>query len=298
VADAVVLGRIEGQPRVVALLDRARQSGRIAHAWAFIGHAGSGRSTTARAFAAALLCDDGGCGACRTCRMVAAATHPDVHLIGPTPPERNPKGPRAIRIEAIRDLEREASLRPVVGRHKIFVLDDADRMTESAPEAFLKTLEEPPSHTVMILILTRARAMPATVLSRCRIVRFDERPGPASAAWPRLRELLAEAGTTGMGRVFQRLDRARPDRDEAEALVDACWLWCRDLVVAKAGVVDTQLFADPARAAEAQEHAAAWTPDELLGTLRLCRDVRDGLAVNVAPRLGVELLVSRLARVA
>jgi hypothetical protein len=230
--------------------------------------------------------------------MVDAGTHPDVHLIGPTPPEGRPKGPRAIRIEAIRDLEREASLRPVVGRYKIFVLDDADRMTESAPEAFLKTLEEPPANTVMILILTRARAMPATVLSRCRIARFEERPGAASAAWPRLRELLADARATGMAAVFQRLDRARPDRDEAEALVDAGWLWCRDLVVARAGVVDAQLFTHPERAGEAHEAAAAWTPDELLDTLRLCRDVREGLEVNVAPRLGVELLVSRLARVA
>src|SRR5712692_11014986 len=123
----VALEAIEGQPRAVELLQRALEGGRVAHAYAFVGPAGSGRTTTALAFAQALLCETGlACGQCRGCRLAVAGKHPDLHEIVPTPPESNPKGARAIRIGAVRELEREASLRPVMARQKIFVLDDAD----------------------------------------------------------------------------------------------------------------------------------------------------------------------------
>ena len=175
------LEAIEGQPRAVSLLRRALESGRVAHAYAFVGPAGSGRTTTALAFAQALLCETPlratgiACGQCRGCRLAAAGKHADLHVIVPTPPESNPKGGRAIRIGAVRELEREAALRPVMARHKVFVLDDADRMTGESPQAILKTLEEPPAHTVLMLILARTRAVPATVISRCQLVRFAPR---------------------------------------------------------------------------------------------------------------------------
>jgi DNA polymerase III delta prime subunit len=295
VGETPVLDRIEGQPRAVALLDRARRSGRIAHAWAFVGPKGSGRTTAAVALAAAVLCDDGGCGACRACRTVSAGAHPDVHVIAPTPPAGNPRGARAIRIDAIRELERQASLRPVMGRVKVFVLDDADRMTDTAPEAFLKTLEEPPANTVIVLVLGSARAVPATVLSRCRIVRFEARPAPVPAAWGRALELIGTARAEGLAEVFQRFDRSRPDRDEAEALLDAWWLWCRDLALARAAVPDDGLFTDPAGAPAARREAESWTLDDVCGTIELIRETREALAVNVAPRLGLELVLGRLA---
>src|SRR5262245_10886720 len=96
----VPLDEIKEQPRVVALLRAALDSRRIAHAYAFVGAEGSGRATTALAFAQALLCEqEKGCGRCRDCRLVASRQHPDLHVIEPTPPATNPKGPRAIRIE-------------------------------------------------------------------------------------------------------------------------------------------------------------------------------------------------------
>src|SRR5205809_11268 len=131
----------------------------------------------ALAFAQALLCTGGReagavggwpeprreagvppCGRCQGCRLAAARVHPDLHLIAPTPPETNPKGARAIRIDAIRGLERQAALRPVMAPRKLFVLDEAERMTGEAAQALLKTLEEPPAGTVLILVLPRARA--------------------------------------------------------------------------------------------------------------------------------------------
>jgi DNA polymerase-3 subunit delta' len=289
----VALERIDGQPRAVALLRRALENDRVAHAYAFIGPPGAGRATTALAFAQALLCPTRGCGACSTCRLAAAGQHPDLHVLAPTPPETNPKGARAIRIGAIRALEREAWLRPVMARRKVFVLDEAERMTGEAPEAFLKTLEEPPAATVMILILPRARALPATVLSRCQVVRFEPRGADAAAAVrAQAFELLSEVRSKGADEMFRRTERI--DRDRAEGLVDAYWLWARDLLLATAGA-PAALFVNADRAGELAREAGSWTLDDLLRAVALCREAREALAHNVTPRLTLEMLLSRFA---
>jgi DNA polymerase-3 subunit delta' len=276
----VALERILDQPRAVDLLRRALASDRVAHAYAFVGPAGAGRMSTALAFAAELLGS-------------LSRQHPDLHVIVPTPPETNSRGARAIRIGAIRELERQASLRPVMARHKVFVLDEAERMTGEAPQAFLKTLEEPPAATVIILILPRARAVPATVLSRCQIVRFAPRDDAGAAtARAQAREILAEVRAQGVDALFRRTDRL--EREKAEALVDAYWLFCRDLLLAKSDA-PAALFIDGDHAAELAREAEGWTVDQILAAVDLCRQAREALLRNVAPRLTLEVVLSRLA---
>jgi len=276
----VALERILDQPRAVDLLRRALASDRVAHAYAFVGPSGAGRMTTALAFAEELLGS-------------ASRQHPDLHVIVPTPPETNARGARAIRIGAIRELERQASLRPAMARRKVFVLDEAERMTGEAPQAFLKTLEEPPAATVIILILPRARAVPATVLSRCQVVRFAPRDDTGAAtAQAQARELLAEVRAQGVDALFRRTERL--EREKAEALVDAYWIFCRDLLLAKAGA-PAALFADGDHAAELAREAEGWTIDQILAAVDLCRQAREALLRNVAPRLTLEVVLSRLA---
>jgi DNA polymerase-3 subunit delta' len=276
----VAFERILDQPRAVDLLRRALASDRVAHAYAFVGPAGAGRMSTALAFAAELLGSP-------------SRQHPDLHVIVPTPPETNSRGARAIRIGAIRALERQASLRPVMARHKVFVLDEAERMTGEAPQAFLKTLEEPPAATVIILILPRARAVPATVLSRCQVVRFAPRDDAGAAtARAQARELLAEVRAQDVDALFRRTDRL--EREKAEALVDAYWLFCRDLLLAKSEA-PAALFIDGDHAAELAREAEAWTVDQILAAVDLCRQAREALLRNVAPRLTLEVVLSRLA---
>ena len=287
-----------GQPRAVALLRRALASDRVAHAYAFVGPEGSGRMATAQAFAEALLCRErtgeaDACGHCQGCRLAAARQHPDLHVIVPTPPERNPRGPRAIRIGDVRELERRASLRPALATRKVFVLQGAERMTEDAPQAFLKTLEEPPAHTVMILVLARPRAVPATVLSRCQLVRFAARADDAGAASrAEALALFAEVRSKGMSALFGRAGTL--DRERAERLVDAYWLFCRDLLVARAGGPATLLVNGAAADATAHE-AQGWSLDEVVDEIRTCREARLALETNVSPRLTLEILLSRLA---
>jgi DNA polymerase III gamma/tau subunit len=276
----MALDEIADQPRAIDLLRRALASDRVAHAYAFIGPSGAGRMTAALAFAAELLGSP-------------SRQHPDLHVIVPTPPESNPKGARAIRINAIRELERVAALKPVAARRKVFVLDEAERMTADTPQAFLKTLEEPPPATVIILILPRARAVPATILSRCQLVRFAARDDAGAAqARAQAREILAEAKAQGFEALFRRLDRV--DREKAEALVDAYWLLCRDLLLARSGA-PASLLIDADHAAELAREAEGWTIDQIVATIDLCRQAYDALLRNVAPRLTLEVLLSRLA---
>ena len=296
----MALEAIEGQPRAVALLMSALRTGRVAHAYAFVGPPGSGRTTTALAFAQALLCETPlretgvACGKCRGCRLGAERKHPDLHVIVPTPPESNPKGARAIRIGAIRELEHEAALRPVMARQKIFVLDDADRMTGETPQAILKTLEEPPAHTVLILILARTRALPATVISRCQLVRFAPREDGQASVRDEAVALLTEVRDKGVEALFRRSQAFDRDRERAERVVDALWLFARDLLVARAGG-PLGLLIHGSQVDVITREAERWTLDGILAAIDLCREAREALAVNVTPRLTVEIVASRLA---
>jgi DNA polymerase-3 subunit delta' len=294
----VALDTVRDQPRAVELLRRALGGQRVAHAYAFVGPAGSGRMTTARAFAQALLCETAqACGRCRPCTLAAGGQHPDLHEIVPTPPEGNPRGARAIRIGAIRELERQAALRPALGGRRVFLVDEAERMTGESPQAFLKFLEEPPPGTVVILVLAGVRAVPATVISRCQIVRFQPRDaGRAATIVAEALALLQAARQEGAPALFRRTDRL--DRDRAEALVDGCWLLCRDLLLARAGA-PAGLLSDAGRAAELAAEADRWTGDHLLAAIAICRQAREALINNVTPRLTVEMVVGRmLARAA
>jgi DNA polymerase-3 subunit delta' len=295
----VALDGIRDQPEAVTLLRRALDTGRVAHAYAFVGPEGSGRKATALAFAAALVAPDGGPAAERAAR----GRHPDVHLLGPTPPAGNPKGAQALRVETIRELERLAALKPMEARVKVFVVDEAEKMTLATPQAFLKTLEEPPAQTVIVLILTQLRALPPTVLSRCQVVRFRPRltegvpallPDVQTEAHAQSLRQLALARTQGAEAIVKLGDQVGRDRQAAETFVQACWLWHRDLLCALAG--------GPARLAVFGEAAMAAgrerSLDSVLRALRDCREAWLAIQGNVSPRLSVEVLLGRLVEVA
>jgi DNA polymerase-3 subunit delta' len=138
----------------------ARRS--MTHAWLFTGPPGSGRSLAARAFAAALLCDQQGCGQCRSCRQVAGGTHADVLLV-------RPDG-LSYGVRQTRELVLKAAAAPLYGRWRIVLFEDADRSTEQAANALLKAIEEPAPRTVWLLCAPYADDLPTTIRSRCRLV--------------------------------------------------------------------------------------------------------------------------------
>ena len=136
----------------------------MTHSWLVTGPPGSGRSNLAYAFAASLLCRDGGCGTCGDCKQVAARTHPDLATLTT---ERV-----IISIDEVRALVQSSQYSPAVSRYRVIVIEDADRMAERTSNVLLKALEEPPERTVWILCAPSEADLIPTIRSRVRSVRL------------------------------------------------------------------------------------------------------------------------------
>ncbi|MRR11465.1 DNA polymerase III subunit delta', partial [bacterium] len=176
---ACVWDDLIGQRRAIEFLRGSVETGRVGHAYLFVGPAGAGKKTAARAFACAVLCDDNGCGSCRACYRVKHGYHPDVHII-------QPQGAASYMVGQIRPIIHDVTLAPVDGPRKVYIFESADLMNDSAANAFLKTLEEPPDDVLIIMLAPTYDAVLPTISSRCLVVRF-ERIAPDVAA-----RLLAE----------------------------------------------------------------------------------------------------------
>lgn len=174
-----------GQDRSVSALRRDISTGRVAHAYLFVGPESTGKFTTALAFASVLLCErekgkpgrEDACGECVACEKMKAGVHPDFMVIrrdgqfikiGEFEADRKQKD-----LPQIRQLIAAANRKPYEGPVNFFVVDEAHRMTTSAANSLLKTLEEPPGDTVVVLTATMTGSLPKTIVSRCRVVRFQ-----------------------------------------------------------------------------------------------------------------------------
>lgn len=152
------------QPRVQSFLASAVAGG-VAHAYLFTGAPGSGMQEAAQALAQCLVCPSGGDASCDECRRVVHRTHADVRFLEPT-------GVSGYRVEQIRELIDDSICAPIRAACKVYVLDRADTLRDSSANALLKTIEEPPSNAVFILIAPSAEAVLPTIASRCQIVPF------------------------------------------------------------------------------------------------------------------------------
>lgn len=191
------------------------RKGRVSHTYLLSGPAQAKKEETALAFAAALNCTAArifeAC-TCVSCHKVQSAQHPDVFVIGDDPKAR------AIKIEEIRQVLSRAALKPYEGRTKVFIFKDADRLTQDASNAFLKTLEEPPEHTVFMLLTEQKSALLDTIVSRAFEIRMmaassEPLPGLTLEEESQLRsdgwETFFEENTSGsrvdLGLFFDRL---------------------------------------------------------------------------------------------
>ncbi|HEX6767828.1 MAG TPA: DNA polymerase III subunit delta' [Candidatus Binatia bacterium] len=158
-----------GHHRQVELLRLALASGRLHHAYLFVGPEGIGKRTLAIALAKAVHCSVSAadfCGSCANCRRIAEGNHPDVRLIEPL------AGKKEISIQQVRDFERELNYRSFTGKRKIIIIDPATLMNLASQNALLKTLEEPPQDSLMVLIASSAGGLLPTVRSRCLRISF------------------------------------------------------------------------------------------------------------------------------
>jgi DNA polymerase-3 subunit delta' len=145
---------------IVASKDASNNSQNMTHSWLFTGPAGSGRSNAAIAFAAGLLCDKGGCSTCINCTTTIDGSHADIELL-------RTEG-LSIKVDEVRELIARTSWSPSVGSYRVVVIEDADRLTESAANALLKVIEEPGARTVWLLCAPTLTDVIPTIRSRCR----------------------------------------------------------------------------------------------------------------------------------
>jgi len=178
----MAMWQVIGQSRAVELLRRSLESERLSHAYLFVGQPHVGKMTLAINLAQALNCEqvERPCGQCRSCLHIAAGNHPDVQLIGrmanADPGEAGTK--KEISIAQIKEIQRSAGLQPYEGRHRVFIIDGAEYLNEESANCLLKTLEEPPSKVLFILLTVNDGRLLPTIVSRCQ--RIELFPLPAS----------------------------------------------------------------------------------------------------------------------
>jgi len=317
----VPFSRVIGQDTPVDVLRRALRSGKTAHAYLFEGIEGCGKRTTALAFVEAAFCGrDDGCGTCPSCRKMATLQHPDLHLV-------EPDG-AFIKIDQIRDLQRELVLRPIETPLKACIIRDADRLNPAAGNALLKTLEEPPGNALMILLTTNLDGVLPTVRSRCQLLRFAPLPErlieeqllaagrdqaaarlAASLAGGSLGKALEEDEAVSVDRtsllerlrtlslsdtapLFAAAEEMAANREEAMEQLEVLASLLRDVLLIQGGsdaVVNRDILP------LLENEAARLSRERNLERINHTMEARQALMRNANPRLTLDVLLMRLA---
>ena len=154
---------VAGQKSIFDHLQNAVTTGKVSHAYILQGERSAGKEFIAKTFATALLCEKGGaepCGECHSCKQAENDNNPDIIRI-------IHEKPNTIGVEDIRKLTGDIAVKPYAGKYKVYIVNEAEKMTVQAQNALLKTLEEPPEYAVILLLATNTDALLPTVLSRC-----------------------------------------------------------------------------------------------------------------------------------
>ncbi len=236
---------VVGQDHITRTLKNAITSGRIHHAFLFIGSRGIGKTTTARILAKALNClaseepTAEPCGECSNCEAIAAGNSIDVIEID---------GASNNSVEDVRELRDNIRMVPTNARYKVYIIDEVHQLSIAAFNALLKTLEEPPPHAVFILATTEAHKIPATIVSRCQ--RYDFRRVPVPQIIELLRGILDKEGIAATDEALHAIARAAEGgiRD-SESILDELITYCDGEITFKdvfdvLGLVDWQLMHD------------------------------------------------------
>jgi DNA polymerase-3 subunit delta' len=324
---------ILGQERVLNYLKAALNRGRLAHAYLFLGPEGVGKESVARALAGALNCadpleDGDACGVCPSCKRLAAGTHPDFLVIRPTSKERPPK----IVIDQIREFRRLTAYPPVAGGWRVTLIKPGEDMRDDTANALLKTLEEPPSHHLLVLTAGVEADLFPTVVSRCQklaftplpyplitqeLIRRDRSPsqaallaalsggslGRALAMEPeellrQRQQVLTDLKALSQGHATTALDWAQglaKATSETDNFILLTQLWYRDLLLLSYGAPE-RLLAHQDRLADLTAEAAQNQQEVWLAKLAALNAAQRHLRANLNPELTLDLLGFRLQK--
>jgi DNA polymerase-3 subunit delta' len=313
---------ILGQDNCIALLSRTLATGKSAHAYLFEGIEGCGKKLTALAFIEAVFCGGTeGCGHCPSCRKISSGRHPDLHLV-------EPDG-AYIKIDQIRELQRELAFRPYEATKKACIIDGAEKLNPAAGNALLKTLEEPPGNALLILITSNPDGVLPTVLSRCQRLIFSalseaaidtilrERGSAPEAAriiaslaggsmgkaieigeetaLVERKGFLEKVGALSLGEItplFAMAEELAGDKENALELLGLLTAFLRDALLLRCGdgrVVNTDLLP------LVEQEAAQFSGVEIMERIGHVSECRRAITGNVNTRLALEVLLMRLA---
>ena len=233
---------VKGQEHIVTTLKNQIEAERIGHAYLFCGTRGTGKTSIAKIFAKAVNCEHpaGGspCGACTSCRTIAAGASMNVIEIDAA----SNNG-----VDSIREIVDEVSYSPAEGKYKVYIIDEAHMLSRAAFNALLKTLEEPPSYVIFILATTEVNTIPVTILSRCQ--RYDFRRISIDTIVDRLKEKLEQEQVAVEDKAIRYIAKtADGSFRDAWSLLDQCIAYhygqklTYDKVLDVLGAVDTEVF--------------------------------------------------------
>ncbi|MBN2177976.1 MAG: DNA polymerase III subunit delta' [Deltaproteobacteria bacterium] len=318
---------IYGQERQKAVLQSAMERGRVSHAYLFHGMKGVGKKTTAGIFARALNCSEKGfdsCDSCSSCVKMDHGNHPNFILI-------EPEG-FFIKIEAVRGLQGQIKFRPFEGQKRVFVIADAERMNSPAANALLKTLEEPTSSNILILISSRPHELPRTVVSRCQRLRFNPLARDVISAFlmerysvdERSARLIAASSGGSIGRalemkeesylsfkngVIERISDSKASKDPLEFLsfvdylgddrkkvlekLDIMKSWYRDILVYKeTDDVDGLIHRDIVD--RTRKNSRKMSGADILQNIRVIKEAYSAIEQNANRQLTLEAMMFKL----
>lgn len=249
--------QVKGQDHVVRALKNQVKTGRIGHAYLFTGTRGTGKTSVAKIFAKAINClspvDGEPCGTCENCKAVAADAFIDIVEIDAA---------SNTGVDDIRQIIEEVQYTPTKGRYKVYIIDEAHMLTTAAFNAFLKTLEEPPSYVVFILATTEPHKLPITILSRCQ--RYDFHRISDEEITANLSELCAKEEVEAERKALEYVAKAGDgSMRDSISLLDKCIAFnlgeklTYDNVLQTLGAVDTEIFSNIFRAVHAGDAVSA-----------------------------------------
>lgn len=313
-----------GQEKTVAHMKSAILEKKLSHAYILSGEKGSGKKLISGIFAAAIQCEKGlgsPCGECQSCKQAAGGNHPDIKWI-------THEKPNVISVDEIRvQLNADITIKPYSRPHKVYIIDEAEKMNEQAQNAILKTIEEPPEYAVIILLVTNERLFLPTILSRCILLNLravskdkikkllvekhgvsdymadvaagfaDGVPGRAIEFAESEQFMELKSNVIGFLKKLDGMDAGRlygeikswNDKQELSERLSLTTMWYRDVLVAKS-TDDTQgiLFKDEEMAIF--DAASLYSYQEIVRKLEAIDIFRERIKANVNPEASLMLL--------
>ncbi len=236
------LSEVRGQDHIVTTLRNQLKNSRIGHAYLFTGTRGTGKTSIAKILARAVNCehptDDGPCGECDSCKSIADGSSLNVYEIDAA---------SNTGVDGVRNIIEGISYRPTLGKYKVYIIDEVHMLSESAFNALLKTLEEPPEWAIFILATTEVHKLPATILSRCQ--RYDFKRIRIDTIVSRMKELMDAEGREADDKALRYIARkADGSMRDALSLLDQAIAFqsdgplSYDKTLEVLGAVDTEVF--------------------------------------------------------